>query len=138
MMMSRIFSAYVAGLCPLLELMDPAKQAPDRHRRPPAAAAGDETSAEFPSRPPRRRRLLLVALGLALAVGAWQLLSRTEERRAAIVSAQDAASWKGALLFVLIMGLAIGAGELLSHVDKARAADVPAKASASEKRAPVA
>ena len=90
MMMSRIFSAYVAGLCPLLELMDPAKQAPDRHRRPPAAAAGDETSAEFPSRPPRRRRLLLVALGLGLAIGAWQFLSRTGQ--AAELAALDSAT----------------------------------------------
>lgn len=75
-MMSRIFSAYVAGLCPLLDLMDPARQEPLRHRRGRSIATGDETVADFPSRPPRRKRLMLLALTLGLAIGAWQLLSR--------------------------------------------------------------
>jgi hypothetical protein len=75
-MMSRIFSAYVAGLCPLLDLMDPAKQEPLHHRKSRPVATGDETVADFPSRPPRRKRVLVLALALGLAVGAWQLLSR--------------------------------------------------------------
>lgn len=76
MMMSRIFSAYVAGLCPLLDLMDPVKQEPVRQRRIRPVAAGDETVADLPTRPPRRKRVLVLALALGLAVGAWQLLSR--------------------------------------------------------------
>ena len=76
-MMSRIFSAYVAGLCPLLDLMDPAKQEPVHHRKSRPVATCDETSADFPSWPPRRKRVLVLALTLGLAIGAWQLLSRT-------------------------------------------------------------
>jgi hypothetical protein len=76
-MMSRIFSAYVAGLCPLLDLMDPAKQEPVRQRRIRPAATGDEEAADLPSRPARRKRVLVLALALGLAIGAWQLLSRT-------------------------------------------------------------
>jgi hypothetical protein len=90
MMMSRIFSAYVAGLCPLLDLMDPAKQGPDHHRRSRPVAARDETSADVASRPPRRKRLLLVALALGLAIGTWQLLSRSGQ--AAEFAARDSAT----------------------------------------------
>jgi hypothetical protein len=132
-MKSQIYSAYVEGMCPLHMLMN---QGPDSHRRIQTAPTDDKTPTDLPRAPSRPRRTLLLLLILWIAVGAWQLLSRTEERRAAVVSAQDVASRKSTLLFVLIVGLTIGAGELLSHVDKARAADVPAKASASENRVP--
>jgi hypothetical protein len=128
-MKSQIYSAYIAGLYPLQLLM---KYGPDSHRQILSDPTLDETPADLPRVPSQRKRALLLLLTLGLAIGAWQLLTRTEEKRAAaVVSAQDSASGKGVLLFVLIVGLTIGAGELLSHADKGRAADVPAKASAS-------
>jgi hypothetical protein len=128
-MKSQIYSAYVAGLCPLQVLMEMGKHEPDSHRKSRSAPTCDEASTDLPRMPPPRKRALLL---IGLAIGAWQLLARTEEKRAAaVVSAQDSASGKSVLLFVLIVGLTIGAGELLSHADKGRAADVPAKESAS-------
>ena len=94
-MMSRIFSAYVAGLCPLLDLMDPVKQEPLRHRKGRSIATGDESVADFPSRPPRRKRVVVLALTLGLAIGAWQLLSRAGT--AAEFAAGDSATQTSAL-----------------------------------------
>jgi hypothetical protein len=127
-MKSEIYSAYVAGLCPLQVLM---KHGPDSHRKCVPAPAGDEVSADLPCMPSRRQRVLLLILALGLAIGAWQLLSRSDETPAAAVPAQVAASGKGVLLVVLIVGLTIGAGEFFSRIDETRAAAVPARHAAS-------
>jgi hypothetical protein len=135
-MKSQIWSAYIAGLCPLQMLT---RYGPDDHRRILPDSTCDDIPADLPPAPRRGKRTLLLLLTLAFAIGAWQLLSRSgQERPPAVVSAEQPASGKSVLLFMLIVGLTIGAGELLSHAGKAQAADVPAGPSASAKRIPLA
>jgi hypothetical protein len=88
-MRSQIYAAYVAGLCPLQVLM---KYGPDSNRERVPAQTWDEASTDHPRIPLRRKRALLLILTLGFAIGAWQLLSRTDERRAAEVSAQESAT----------------------------------------------
>jgi len=130
-MKSEIYSAYIAGLCPLQVLM---KYGPDSHRKFLPAPIGEDAPTDLPEVPSRRRRVLLLILALGLAIGAWQLLSRTDETRAAAVSAHGSVSGKSILLFVLIVGLTIGAGEFLSRIDASRSVDISAQAPASESR----
>jgi hypothetical protein len=131
-MKSEIYSAYIAGLCPMQVLM---KYGPDSHRKCLPASIGEAAPADLPQIPSRRRPVLLLILTLGLAIGAWQLLSRTEETRAAAVSAEGSASGKSALLFVLIVGLTIGAGQFLLRAEETRAPAVSAPHSPSENSA---
>jgi hypothetical protein len=84
-MKAQIYSAYVAGLCPLEMLM---KYGPDSHRDIRPAPVFDETSVDIPRTPSRRKRWLILILTLGFAIGAWQLLSNTDEKAAAAASAQ--------------------------------------------------
>jgi hypothetical protein len=120
-MKSQIYSAYVAGLCPLQLLMEPKKYESDSHRQRLSAPIPEHIPADLPRRPSQRTPALLLILTLGLAITAWQLLSRVDETRAAAGSVQGAASGKSILLFVLIVVLTIGVGQFFSHTDETRA-----------------
>src|SRR5262245_42865923 len=115
---SQFYFAYVAGLDPLQLLR---KSPPDRSQKSLPAARCDEIPADLPREPSRRRRaLLLLAVGVGLAIGAWQLLSDFGAAKAAHLAARDFASERGLLLLILFLGLMIGAGELLTRIDASR------------------
>jgi hypothetical protein len=93
-MKSQIYSACVAGLSPLELLM---KYGPDSQRRILRDPACGQACADLPRRPSRRKRTLLLILTLGLAIGAWQLLSHTDDSQSAKASAQNSAAPKSAL-----------------------------------------
>jgi hypothetical protein len=120
-MRSQIYSAIVAGLCPLQLLMEPGRYESDSDREKLSAPIPEHLPADPPRRPSQRTRALLLILTLGLAIMAWQLLSRVDETRAATESVQSAASGKSILLFVLIVVLTIGVGQFFSRTDETRA-----------------
>jgi hypothetical protein len=125
-MKSEIYSAYIAGLCPLELLM---RHGPDSYRKHESDTGGDEPPADG-RMSSRRKRALLFVLILGFAMGAWQLLSHSDETQAAADPIQGSVSGRSVLLFVLILGFTIGAGELLSRTSETRPTPAAARTSA--------
>jgi hypothetical protein len=86
-MKSQFYSAYVAGLCPHQLLLS---YRPEHPRESEPAPIDAQTRADSSRAASRRKRAVLFVLTLSLAIGAWQLLSRTGQ--AAELAAQDSAA----------------------------------------------
>lgn len=86
-MKSQIYAAYVAGLCPNQLLL---RHRPE-HPRDDLPPAGAETPADSPRPPSRRKRAVLLVLTLCLAIGTWELLSRSGQAAEATARGCDTA-----------------------------------------------